>query len=253
VFDTQLTGDAVFGTDARADFAYFSNNIDEYSFNREADGTIIVRLGNQPITLADEVEFIRFKDMTVRVNDVQFGAKGEDDLYGLDGSDVLIGKGGDDRLRGHDNDDLLLGGLGEDDLYGGNGRDHLDGGQGDDRLFGGNAADVLKGGDGNDDLYGEAGNDKFYGGLGDDDIWGHAWNDGGTASNDLAYFDGDLADFTFETKTWYDNNRGETVTQLIVTDSASGGSDGFYEGRDRLVDIDQLVFADQTVAFDDLL
>jgi hypothetical protein len=40
---------------------------------------------------------------------------------------------------------------------------------------------------------------------------------------------------------------------VIVTDSASGGVDGYYEGRDRLLDIDYLVFADQTVAVADIL
>ena len=43
------------------------------------------------------------------------------------------------------------------------------------------------------------------------------------------------------------------MTVLIVTDSASGGLDGYYEGRDYLIDINQLVFADQTVNIDDLL
>lgn len=45
-----------------------------------------------------------------------------------------------------------------------------------------------------------------------------------------------------------------SIAQHTYTGSAGGyGSDGFYEGRDQLVDIDRLVFADQTVAFDDLL
>ncbi|PCH67324.1 MAG: hypothetical protein COC12_11565 [Rhodobacteraceae bacterium] len=149
--------------------------------------------------------------------------------------------------------DTLFGGSGNDALYGSAGHDTLVGGAGNDRLYGGNGIDILKGGTGDDDLYGDTGNDRLYGGLGDDDLFGHAWNDGGNASNDRAYFDGNLADFTFETKTWYDSRRGETVTQLIVTDSADGGLDGFYEGKDRLMDIDQLVFADQSVAFDDLL
>lgn len=45
-----------------------------------------------------------------------------------------------------------------------------------------------------------------------------------------------------------------STAQHTYTGSAGGyGSDGFYEGRDRRVDSDRLVFADQTVAFDDLL
>ena len=70
---------------------------------------------------------------------------------------------------------------------------------------------------------------------------------------DRAVFDGNLADYTFETTIYHDGNRGGNVTRLTVTDSASGGLDGFYEGRDYLIDIDLLVFADQTVAFDDLI
>jgi len=181
------------------------------------------------------------------------GGAGGDQLFGGNGRDTLSGGKGNDLLQGGAGNDTLKGGEGGDTLWGGDREDILRGEAGNDRLFGGNGVDVLKGGTGDDDLYGDAGNDRLYGGLGDDDLFGHAWNDGGTASRDRAYFDGNLADFTFETKTWFDSRRGEMVTQLTVTDSADGGLDGFYEGKDRLMDIDQLVFGDQTVAFDDLL
>lgn len=91
------------------------------------------------------------------------------------------------------------------------------------------------------------------GGLGDDDIYGHAWDDSGRARNDRAVFDGDFADFSFEAASWCDGNCGKMVTEWIVTDKANGGNGGFYEGRDRLNDIDVLVFADQSIAFDTLI
>ena len=151
-------------------------------------------------------------------------------------------------------DDLLRGEAGDDDLRGGRGADRLDGGAGNDRLYGGEDNDVLRGGDGADQLYGEGGNDKLYGGLGDDRFYGHLWNDAGNAGKDRVYFDGEFDDYSFDTATWTDKYRGgAVVTQLTVTDSADGGADGFYEGADRLIDIDLLVFADRTVAFDDLL
>ena len=253
LFDTQMTGDEIFGSGTRADYAYFNRAIESYGFSKDAYGAVVVSKGGKATTLTDDVEFARFANLTVRPDDVQFGSSGMDEMYGMDGADVLLGRRGDDTLRGYDNDDLLRGGDGNDTLSGGKGRDRLFADDGDDRLYGGDAADVMFGGAGNDKLYGEAGNDRFYGGLGDDTIYGHAWDDSGKASADRAYFDGDFADFKFETKTWYDSSRGENVTQLIVTDSASGGRDGFYEGQDGLVDIDQLVFADQTVAFDTLL
>jgi Ca2+-binding RTX toxin-like protein len=250
LFDTQLTGDDIHGTDARADYAYYNRAADSYTFTKGAKGAVVVSKGSQETTLAKDIEFVKFSDLTARVDDFQFGSNRDDNMYGIDGVDVLVGRGGDDTLRGYDNDDLLRGGNGNDTLSGGDGQDRMFGGAGDDRLYGGDSADLIKGGDDNDDLYGESGNDRFYGGLGDDDIYGHVWNDSGTANKDRAFFDGKFADFKFETKTWYDSNRGENVTQLIVTDSASGGSDGFYEGQDRLVDIDMLVFADQSVSFD---
>ena len=256
VFDGQLSGDEIFGDAPREDYAYFDGGIQNYSFARMPGGDVVVSSGGQPVqsvTLSDTTEFVGFSNVTVRVRDIQFGAAGSDTQKGDDGADVLLGRGGADSLYGYDNDDLLRGGAGEDNLYGGDGRDRLYAEGGDDRLFGGSGDDFIFGGAGNDRLYGEAGNDRLYGGVGDDDIFGDKWNASGTATNDRVYFDGEYADFVFSTETWYDSHRGANVSRLIVTDDAGGGVDGFYEGRDRLMDVDWLVFSDQTVAFDDLI
>ncbi len=253
VFGSQLESEDIFGSGVRDDYAYLNSFASDYSFFWNNQGKLKISKGQQSVVLDEDVEFVQFRDFTVRVDDFLFGGRGANRIDGLDGSDIIIGRQGDDDLNGHDNNDLLVGGFGEDKLSGGDGDDKLLGGNHDDRLYGGNGFDVLKGGDGNDVLYGGAGRDKFYGGLGDDYISGNEWNDKGKAKFDKAFFDGKFDDFTFETHTYYNSARGENVTELIVTDSADGGSDGFYEGRDRLIDIDQLVFADQTVSFLDLL
>ena len=253
VFDKQLTGNDIFGTAPRGDHAYFDGPAQGYDFARAAGGSLRISDKSGSTVVSSAIDFLTFANLAVRTTDIQFGAKGVDSLSGSDGSDVLLGKAGDDDLNGRRSDDLLFGGDGNDRLYGGSGSDFLFGEAGEDKMFGGDGADRIKGGDGHDDLYGEDGNDLLYGGLGDDDIYGHLWNDSGRAGNDRAVFDGDFADYSFESASWYDGNRGKTVTQLIVTDTAGGGSDGFYEGRDRLIDIDVLVFADQSVAFDTLL
>ena len=244
VFDSQLTGAEIFGTAPRADTLYFDKPIAQYDFARSGGNVTVSGGGTPDVTSTRAIEYLHFANQAVRVSEIQFGSHLNDGLYGRDGADVLLGYAGNDDLRGYDNDDLLRGGAGDDSLYGGNGQDRLEGDDGNDRLFGGT---------GDDELYGEEGSDRFYGGIGDDRFYGHVWNNAGTANNDRVYYDGNRADYTFSTATWYDGNRGGNVTQLTVTDNANGGLDGWYEGRDRLIDIDYLVFADQTVAFADLL
>ncbi|KUP94998.1 LamG-like jellyroll fold domain-containing protein [Tritonibacter horizontis] len=253
IFDEALTAQDLFGDDPRQDYAYFNRNIDAFNFTRGDGGSVVVKKGGNGTELWAETAFASFDNLTVRVADIQLGSRSDDTLNGGDGADVLVGKGGMDRLQGMGNDDLLKGGTGDDSLYGGAGQDTLLGEDDDDRLFGSDGRDVLYGGDGYDTLIGGDGNDRLYGGIGDDDIFGGGGDDGGSAPRDRAYFDGDLADFSFQTMIYFDQYRDEDVTRLIVTDAADGGADGVYEGRDRLVDIDLLVFADQTVAFDDLI
>ena len=252
-FDTELTGEDIFGTALRSDHAYFDGLAENYVYARTMDGSVMISDDSGSTVLPESKDFVAFSNMTIRKNDIQFGANGEDSLSGSDGSDVLSGKAGNDILNGYRSDDLLFGGNGDDQLFGGSGSDYLFGQAGDDKLFGGDGADRIEGGDGHDDLFGGNGNDLFFGGLGDDDIFGHSWDDAGDWGNDRVVFDGNFADYSFETTSWYDSNRGETITVLTVTDAADGGLDGYYEGRDRLIDIDVLVFADQSATFDSLL
>lgn len=95
----------------------------------------------------------------------------QDDMgWGWRGNDTIYGNGGDDVLRGQGGDDLLYGGEGNDRLISGAGADLLYGEAGDDRLVGGTGAATLYGGEGNDRLFargasvlhGEAGADRFY-------------------------------------------------------------------------------------------
>lgn len=252
IYDQVLSSTDIFGDAPRNDYLYLDGDIDSFDFTR-SKGKIHFDKDGISTTLDRDDAFVAFADVTLRSIDIQFGSRSHDEISGGDGVDLIVGRGGDDRLLGRGNDDLLRGSKGNDSLYGGDGRDTLDGGEGTDKLIGGDGSDQLFGGTGNDTLYGEDGRDWLYGGLGDDKLYGHVWNDAGDNGKDRAVFDGNFDDFTFESLTYYDSNRGEDVTRLTVTDAASGGADGYYEGRDQLIDIDLLVFADRTVAFDDLL
>ncbi|MEM6620486.1 MAG: LamG-like jellyroll fold domain-containing protein, partial [Pseudomonadota bacterium] len=205
------------------------------------------------VTVDPDVRFLVFTNATVAVGQIEGGTGQGDHIHGGDMAEIICGKGGDDRIWGNDHDDFLFGFTGDDDLYGGEGADMLFGESGNDYLDGGRDADRLFGGNGNDELKGGDGNDMLRGGWGDDTLYGQNWGDGGTARSDKAIYDGNLADYSFSTSTFYHNGRGEEVTRLIIQDHASGGADGFYEGRDTLMDIDFVVFADQTVAFEDLI
>lgn len=253
VFDKQMTSKQAFGDIATPESVAFGKRAEAYKFSQDKDGTLQVKGGGNAVAVDPDTDFMIFKNITVRPMDVFFGGRGADTIHGSHSSDIIEGRNGNDKLIGYGNDDLLRGGQGDDELHGGKGADILFGDAGTDKLFGGDQNDFLYGGDDTDYLYGDAGNDTFYGGLGDDFIWGETWNDAGKAGKDKAVFDGNFADYTFSTSTWFSSSRGKDVTQLIVTDHASGGLDGFYEGVDKLVDIDFLVFSDQTVAFADLI
>ena len=254
VFDQALKGDDIFGAQTRDDVLTFSGNIQAYSFARDdKTGVLTISKGGDSFEVGDEFTFVEFKDMTIRPMEVFIQSGGSDTVYGRDGSDVIDGRGGDDYLYGYGNDDLIRGGKGNDKLSGGIGNDKLFGQAGTDTLYGGDQNDALYGGDDQDWLYGGSGNDKLYGGLGDDYLYGNTWNESGKSKKDFAYFDGNFEDYTFDTETYYDSNRGKDVTRLVVTDTASGGLDGYYEGVDRLLDIDKLVFDDISVKFVDLI
>jgi uncharacterized protein YjiK len=89
-------------------------------------------------------------------------AKGDNRIYGGDGSDELYA-GLRDRLFGEAGDDILdaTAGKGGNRLYGGGGNDTLFAGS-NDFLFGGDGDDKLFGGKGGNTLLGGAGADKFY-------------------------------------------------------------------------------------------
>ncbi|MEM8728862.1 MAG: LamG-like jellyroll fold domain-containing protein [Pseudomonadota bacterium] len=254
VFDRQLTAKSVFGAYKGDDVMTFSGRVQDYAFSRnEQNGVLTLTKDGKSAKIGQDITYLSFKDMTVRPGEVFLQSGGQDTVYGRDGSDVIEGRGGADNLHGRGNDDMIRGGNGDDKIYGGDGLDKLFGQGGQDQIYGGDMSDALYGGADQDWLYGEAGNDRFYGGLGDDYIYGHTWHEEGNSKKDYAYFDGRFKDYSFSTESWYHGSRGETVTRLIVTDSADGGFDGYYEGADRLMDIDKLVFDDTTVKFADLI
>jgi Ca2+-binding RTX toxin-like protein len=252
IYNRQLDDEDLYGTEARDGVLYVNGSSYKYDVTQDGSGGLVVSHGGNDMAVGD-AETIAFNNVSFRTQDIEFGTVGDDTLKGGATADLLKGEDGNDKLWGYGNDDSLDGGAGNDSLWGSEGRDLLVGGLGDDYLDGGDQSDQLYGGEGNDELKGGAGNDKFYGGFGDDTFYGEFWGDGGSANNDCVFYDGNFADYTFDTSTWFHGGRGVEVQQLIVTDHASGGADGNYEGRDRLLDIDYLVFADQTVAVDDLL
>ena len=235
IYDTRLTWGDLFGDAPRPDTAQFKGSVTTYRFSQDAEGDLVVKKGGSETEVKEATPYVAFSDFTARVDDFEFGTNKADTLYGGDTADVLHGRGGDDDLRGARNADLLIGGEGDDTLYGGAGKDVLDGGVGDDTLVGGSGAD------------------KFYGGVGDDIIYGHDWKDSGNNSPDRVYFDGNFEDFDFDTVYWDNSAREGKMAVLVVTDSADGGLDGYYEGKDYLIDIEYLVFADRVVAVEDIL
>lgn len=130
---------------------------------------------------------------------VVFGEQGDDIIFGGDGSvnnrpDELFGGAGDDYLSGKKGNDDLLGGAGSDWIEGGPGNDKLWGGDKSDHFYeearssGEDGNDVLLGGEGDDYLDGGPGRDKLDGGAGSDTYIvgnGDLVSDSGTDQNDL--------------------------------------------------------------------
>ncbi|WP_288379871.1 DUF4214 domain-containing protein, partial [uncultured Massilia sp.] len=96
------------------------------------------------------------------------------------------------------------------------------GGAGQQRLEGGAQADALYGEDGNDTLVGNGGNDLLHGGAG----------------IDTAIFSGMRSQYTLQARS--------QTQDLLVSDLRAGGGDG----KDRLIGVERLVFADGAVALD---
>ncbi|MEA3064098.1 MAG: hypothetical protein QOJ27_533, partial [Sphingomonadales bacterium] len=116
----------------------------------------------------------------------------------------------------------------------------------DDIIKGTNGVDIISGGDGDDFiqgraggdyLNGDAGNDEIQGNEGDDYIRGGAGNDflhGGTGT-DTAFYSGSIKDYTY--------SRPGNGEEFFI--SHTGGT--HFDGNDRLISIERLVFADATI------
>ena len=77
--------------------------------------------------------------------DGMIGSKGNNKLWGMDGSDDVWGMKGNDKLFGGDDKDYLYGGNADDQLTGGKGKDYLEGGNGKDVFIFASASDMDKG------------------------------------------------------------------------------------------------------------
>ena len=171
-----------------------------------------------------------------------YGSDGADDFRGLGGNDWFVGSdGGKDRYYGGSGRDtvaytnapegivasLLLGrgsaGQARSDLY--FEIENLTGSSHNDQLTGDHQANILRGMWGADVLRGNNGNDHMTGG-GSNDIL-----DGGSGY-DYAYFQDAASGYEVFTSGNY----------TYVDRIASGG-----DGRDQLINIEVLVFADQTI------
>src|SRR6185437_8851396 len=108
----------------------------------------------------------------------------------------------------------------------------IDAGVGTDSVTGTSLNDIILGGDGDDVLNGGAGDDALTGGNGDDTLKGGPGNDtlDGNSGTNIAVFSGNYADYTF-----HNVDSGFSVT-------------GGIDGTDTLSNIQNLQFADQTIA-----
>ncbi|MEQ6250957.1 M10 family metallopeptidase C-terminal domain-containing protein [Sulfitobacter sp. HNIBRBA3233] len=175
-------------------------------------------------------------------SDLAYGSEGEDDFRGLGGYDWFVGSGGGkDRYDGGSGLDtvayslategvvasLLLGrgtaGDAARDLY--TSIESLTGSSFDDILTGNNGRNFLRGLYGEDVIYGNGGVDRITGGGSDDYI------DGGSGF-DYAYFSGNEDEYAIDMRDGF----------VFVEYLGSGG-----DGTDQLVNIEALVFADDTV------
>jgi Ca2+-binding RTX toxin-like protein len=170
-------------------------------------------------------------------------ARNGNDFVNLDNANeafTVYGGNGHDTIWGGNKADKLYGDSGNDTVYGGKGDDEIFGGTGNDLLVGCDGEDVIKGDAGKDELKGGQGNDKLFGGSENDVIWGNAGNDkidGGTGV-DIAQYAGDVGEFCFS----YDFATNEWVVKDRVDDT--GVVPVGDEGIDRLVNIENLTFAD---------
>ena len=111
--------------------------------------------------VAINVEFLRFGDGTVAIDEFGGPTIGDDILEGTSGDDEISGQSGDDQIFGRDGIDRLFGNSGNDTLFGENGNDVLHGGSGDDLLIGGAGQDFFNGGLGIDTVQFNGNSQRF--------------------------------------------------------------------------------------------
>jgi VCBS repeat-containing protein len=106
---------------------------------------------------------------------INYNVNNEGHIYGTYGNTQVLDNNGQTVAHGG----TTIGGKGNDIIYGSNGTDVIEGGDGDDIIYGYDGNDILKGGDGNDTIYagryfgdGNYGHDYLEGGRGDDTLYG---------------------------------------------------------------------------------
>ncbi|UIJ81771.1 calcium-binding protein [Rhizobium leguminosarum] len=103
--------------------ANYDGSASDYTFTRNADGTVTVAsttYGTDTLTHIDGVYFIG-ENATYSLTDLA------PELPGTGGTNIINGTGDDDFLMGTDGDDAIYGGDGMDAIYGGLGNDLIDG------------------------------------------------------------------------------------------------------------------------------
>jgi Ca2+-binding RTX toxin-like protein len=164
-------------------------------------------------------------------------------IHGLGGDDVIYGNGGNDDLHGDAGGDFIYGNGGNDELHGDAGDDFLHGGAGDDVLEGGGDKDADSG---RDFLYAEAGNDIITG-----ESWAGERDFDGIIdlhSIDAIVFTGKRSDYKvvdFQTDYFEEDDR-----HITLSDQRAGSVN---EGTDTIYGVEQFVFSDMTVFYDDML
>lgn len=150
------------------------------------------------------------------------------DAVRIGNNNWTVGRGDDLVVSSYDADvrDLLLGGVGNDTLAGSSATDFLIGGAGADRLRGNAGADTL---------FGSAGNDTLVGGAGADTL------DGG-GGVDTAQFGARFCDYEIT----------RAGGGLVVRHKTFLGDTFLGDGRDVLLGIEMLRFADRAFAVADL-
>lgn len=119
----------------------------------------------------------------------------------------------------------LTGGEGANIVYAGEGSQTIVLGADDDELHGGDGDDTVGSKGGDDLIFGDNGNDILFGGEGKDQL--HGGRD-----HDVAKFEGNLADYDI------------TVVNSVVSVSSKADSNDV----DRLINVEQIQFADQRIA-----